>query len=349
MAAHAANGTQPDHAYDFGGGPAEWSIWYTQYLTRATGQSAKTLELYQQVLECVSRGQLAPTVIQDLLPGFAQARGTEYTTKLAELSSRFFRGLVEIGTVYSREQAELIMPEVPLPQIPPPQLDTTDPVKWFEQLTEYVGHLNARAVKAYQSHLERVAAGEATTAQLQQATSDYHARRLPEHLRQVGQLYFELLNGLNDVRIAYEKDFLAGVLASAKHAGQEIPFVLNLTAPLGETASASLSLSNTRQQRSLIRCTVTAIRRADGVGPAFAPKVTITPEALELAPGQDGSLRLSLQLDADDFTADALYIGAVHLTGHGEPRLEVPLQITATPITATQTTVSEHTTGQATQ
>jgi hypothetical protein len=120
--------------------------------------------------------------------------------------------------------------------------------------------------------------------------------------------------------------------------------VLNLLAPLGGTASASLSLANTQEERSLIRCTVTTIRRADGVGPAFAPKVTITPEALELGPGEEGSLRLSVQLEEGAYTPDALYIGAVHLMGHGEPRLEVPLQITAThAVPAAARTVSKGT------
>ena len=54
---------------------AEWSSAYTDYLRRASGQSASTLDLYQQVTEHIARGQLAPTAAQDMLPGFVQARG----------------------------------------------------------------------------------------------------------------------------------------------------------------------------------------------------------------------------------------------------------------------------------
>jgi hypothetical protein len=339
VAVHAVSGgrqdTAQDKARDFGNGAAEWYSWYTQYLTRATGQSARTLELYQEVLECVRRGALAPTALHTLSTGFAQARGTDYAAKLAEVGFRFLRGLMEIGGAYAREQAELAIPGAALPPIKPPQFDAADPMRWFGQLAEYASELNARAVKAYQAQLERVAGGQTTPTQLHQAASDYAARRLPDHLRQAGRLYFDLLNDLNDLRGRYEEEYLAGVLASADRQTNDAAFVLHLVAPLGGTASASLALTNTRETRAVIRCSVTDVRRADGVGPTFAPKITITPEALELKPGAEGSVRLSLELDPADYDADALYVGAVFVTGHGEPRLEVPLRITATqPATA---------------
>ncbi len=330
MAAHAASASQHDQTYDLGGGSAEWAAWYAQYLTRSTSQSAKSLELFQQVLECVARGQLAPSALQDLLPGFAQARGAEHANKLTALSSRFFSGLVQIGTLFLQEQAELVTPGIPTSEASPPQFDATDPVKWFQQLTDYAGQLSARAAKIYQSHLERAAAGDTAPSQLQQATSDYFARRLPVHLRKIGKLYFDLLNGLNEVLTSYQRDYLSSVLANANRGDKEAPFVLNLSAALNETASASLSLANTNPERAIIRCSVSDVRRADGVGPAFAPKVTITPDSLELASGEEGILRLSLLLDESDYDVDALYVGAVHVTGHGEPRIEVPLRIIAT-------------------
>ena len=122
------------------------------------------------------------------------------------------------------------------------------------------------------------------------------------------------------------------MLATVNGADQEAVFALKLTAPLGETASASMSLSNTQNDRAVIRCTPADVRRADGVGPAFVPKITLTPEALELGPGEEGSLRLSLRLDEAEYDADALYVGAVYITGHQESRIEVPLRITATKV-----------------
>jgi hypothetical protein len=329
VAAHAVNGGWPNHTADAAAG-AEWSIWYTEYLTRSTTQSAQTLELFQEVLQRVSRGQLSPTAMQELLPKFSQTRSAEYAVRFAGLSSRFFTGLLQIGTVYSREQVEILTPGSSAEEIPPPKFDTTDPVRWFQQLSQYASDLNSRAARAYQSHLDRTAAGERDSGHLQQAAADYLAHRLPEHLREIGRLYFELLSGLGDLRAGYEKDYLDAVLASADPSNKDGVFELRLSAAMGETASATLSLSNTRGERAIIRCTAGDVRRLDGVGRAFVPKITLTPDALELGPGEEGSLRLSLRLDEAEFDADALYGGTVYITGHEESRIEVPIRITAT-------------------
>jgi hypothetical protein len=79
-----------------------------------------------------------------------------------------------------------------------------------------------------------------------------------------------------------------------------------------------------------VRCHVSDVRRADGVDPAFAPDVTFSPEPLELGPGEEARLLLTLRLDEASFVPDAPYVATLHITGHGEPRLEVPLRITAT-------------------
>ena len=142
---------------------------------------------------------------------------------------------------------------------------------------------------------------------------------------------FDVLNGLNDLRTGYEEEFLTEVLAAVEGHGQGEPFVLNLTAASGETASASLALSNTKDEPTVIRCRTSEVRRADGVDPAFAPKITITPESLNLQPGEEASVTLSLKLDEGDFAVGVVYVGTLQITSHGEPSFEVPLRINATP------------------
>jgi hypothetical protein len=81
---------------------------------------------------------------------------------------------------------------------------------------------------------------------------------------------------------------------------------------------------------------VTDVRRADGVGPAFAPDVSFAPAALELAPGEEASVALTLRLDERNYAPNALYVGTLQITGSGDPRLEVPLRIMANePVTTT--------------
>jgi hypothetical protein len=209
-------------------------------------------------------------------------------------------------------------------------MNVADPVQWYQQLNDYAVKLNARAVKGYQLLLQRVAAGEVSPAQLQNVSSSYGEQHLPQHFRRLSILFFDLLNSLNDLYTSYQEEFLNGVLDSVNRSDQEAPFLLNLSAPLGETASASVLLTNTTNEPTIIRCMATDIRRADGVGPAFTPQITLAPDSLNLQPGEEGNLAVLLRLDSDSFDTDVLYVGTLQITGHGEPRFEIPLRIRAT-------------------
>jgi len=310
------------------GSPTEWSALYSQYLTRSAAQSAKTLKLYQETMECVALGKLSPTVFQEHLPRFAQARGAEYVTRLSELGARFLSGLVRIGAknidLRATDQSTGVEPDIPLPHF-----DPSNPAQWFQQLAEYAGQLNARALKTYRAQLDQVGAGQATPSEIQQATSDYLANQLPLYLQQAGQLYLDLLDGMNEIRARYEEDYFLSILATTREPETEPPAVLNLTGPQGGTVSASLTVANTTPQRTTIRYTVTDVRRADGQGPAFAPKIAFVPEKLDLESGQEGTLQLTLQLDSGAYDADTLHVGSLHLTGEGNLHVEVKLRITA--------------------
>ena len=332
MPERTANWNQPGNTNAAGEPAGEWPALYAQFMLRAAGQSTRTSTLYQAIMDCVARGELPPTVFQDMAPAFIQARGPAYSQQLAEVSSRYFGGLVALN--HAAVQALLtstVAAADPAPPLPSPKLDPTDPIRWYQQLTEYAGQLAAHTASAYRALLERVAAGELAPSEVQAASSAYLAQRLPEQLNQLSSLSFDLLNGLNDLRAGNEEAFLAAVLATAQKPGQEAPPALNLVAPLGGNTATSLVLSNTRPEPATIRCTVTDLRRADGVGPAFAPKLVVVPDDLLIPPGGQGTLVLSLRLDADHFTPNVLYVGTVHIEREGEPRLELPLRVTATP------------------
>jgi hypothetical protein len=327
--AERATGTNSFSAGASGVGPADWSTSYSQYLAGSAAQSAKTLKLYQEAMELVAQGKLSPTVFQEHLPRFAQARGTEYVTRLSELGARFLSGLMGISAKSIDLQGAEASTGVFESDLPPPHFDPSDPARWFQQLAEYAGQLSARALKAYRTQLDRVSAGKATPSEIQQTTSDYLANQLPLYLQQAGQQYLDLLKGINEIRARYEDDYFRSILATAGEHEIEPPVVLNLTGPQGGTAAASLTVANTTPQRTTIRYTVTDIRRADGQGPAFAAKITIAPEGLELDSGEEGTLQLTLQLDGSDYDPDALHVGSLHLTGEGNLHVEVKLRITA--------------------
>lgn len=95
MAAAAADRSAADRSAEASAWAAEWSAWYGRYVARAAGQSERTAELYQGVVDAMSRGDLAPTALPDMLAAFTRARGTAYSERFAALAMRFFSRLVE--------------------------------------------------------------------------------------------------------------------------------------------------------------------------------------------------------------------------------------------------------------
>ena len=305
--------------------PGDWSTSYSHYLTRSAALSARTLKLYLETLERISQGRLTPTVFQDHFPRFAQAHAAEYSARLAETGARFLSELVRIGASLGQRNGA----EAPEPEVIPPRFDASNPVRWFEQLAEYAGQLNARAVRMYRAQLDSVASGEATPSEVQQNTSDYLARQLPEYLQRLTHVYFDLLNGWNDVRARYEENYFRSVLGEVRTEESEPPAALTLSGRSGETVSASVAVTNTAVERTRIGWRVTDVRRTDGVGKAFVPGVTIFPETLELEPEEEGTLTLSLLLDPSQYDPGALYTGMLYVTGSAGFQVEVQLRILA--------------------
>jgi hypothetical protein len=307
---------------------ADWANWYGQYLRATASQTDGTQALNQRVMECVARGEIAPKALQEMLGTFYRARGHIYNEKLAQLTMRFFADLVRNVTAYSNELTQVLIPGA-APAPAPPELAASDPTIWFQQLMDYCNHLSAHIARSYRALTERMASGQLGADQIQRSTAEHLERRLPDYLRQLGTAYFELLNGLNDLRAQSEQEFLSGVLATASETKAD-SFSIELVAPLGSTANASFSISNTRDGPAVIRCELANVRRRDGVGPAFVPNIEREPEQLELAPGQEARVMLALLLEETIYRAGAQYVGALHITGGGEPHVEIPLRITAT-------------------
>jgi hypothetical protein len=283
--------------------------------------------MYQQALEQVAGGKLSPSIFQDYFPSFAQSRGGEYSTRLAEIGAKFLSELVQLGSSIAVQPPSSNGDESAGPEVIPPRFDPGNPTRWFEQLAEYAGALNGRALNTYRAQLDRVASGQTTPSEVQQSTSEYLSRQLPDYLGRLTKACFEFLNGLNDVRGRYESDYFNGVLGSAKPNG-EPRITLNLSGLPGTTASASLSIANTTAQRSVVDYATTDLRRIDGQGPAVHPALTITPEHLSLEPDEEADVILSLNLDPDRYDPGAVYAGIVYISGGSDFRVEVQLRVT---------------------
>jgi hypothetical protein len=211
----------------------------------------------------------------------------------------------------------------------PPQFDSSNPARWYEQIAEYAGQLNARAIKAYRAQLDRVAAGETTPSEIQQQTAEQMAQQLPGYLERMTQLYFDLLNGLNDVRATYEETYFRGLLASAKPDGGDTSVTITLAGPVGTHAAASLSVTNTSGQRAQIGHQIGDVRRVDGAGPSLIPVMAFAPEPLELDADEEGTLTISVWLDHEQYDTGVLYTGKLYLTGASDVPLGLELRILA--------------------
>jgi hypothetical protein len=225
--------------------------------------SVRTFDLFSQVLNCASRGQLTPATIDVTLREFAIARGSEYTNSLTRVAEEFVNGLIAA--------------------------------------------VNGRS--------ERTGPTEATG---------------PPHelLARITRLYFELLTRFTDLQTTQIDDCLRTLLdAAGAGAGSG---ALALRAPLGGTAASSLIVENSGSEPLLVSCLATAVRRADGVGPAFVPAIALTPLEDTVRPGEELRVTTALSLDPGVYEPDVLYIGALRLMRQQSLHFEVPLHITAT-------------------
>jgi hypothetical protein len=287
--------------------------------------------LYQLALERVAQGKLPPTVFQDHFPAFAVVHAAEFTNRFAEVGSRFLSNLVHLGSSFPQQTGSSHAAEGQ-PEINLPQFDPSNPARWYEQVAQYAGQLNARAVKAYRSQLDRVAAGETTPSEVQQQTAEQMAQQLPDYMQRMTQLYFNLLNELNEVRASYEEAYFRGLLATAKSDNGDQGITLTLSGAAKTTATASLAVTNTTGQRTRIGHQVSDVRRVDGIGPSFIPAITFVPEDLEIDPGVEATIAISLTLDAEKYDVDHVYNGALLLTGGSDVPLRVELRILASSV-----------------
>jgi hypothetical protein len=309
--------------------PSDWSKSYSQFLARTAGHASRTLQLYQEVLACVAQGRLPATVFEEYYPSFIKANGSAYIERLTALGGEFLSSLTQLNNSGSATRGEIDG------EVTAPVFELGNPARWFEQYAEYAGQLNARAVKAYRRQLDRVAMGEITPEQVQQRVVDQMSHQLPEQMQRVGQLYFATIDRLNEIRARYEEEYFLGILALVQRQEQDFLITLALSGPLGGLAFASFGVTNSTSAKTPIHYVVTEIRRLDGVGAAFAPAIAITPEVLELAPGEEQTISVSLQIVPERYELDTPYTGFLYVTGDGDLRVEMRLRIVATQVAET--------------
>jgi hypothetical protein len=285
------------------------------YLLRTTALAARTAHLYEQLLGCVARRQLAPGTLQSSLTRHVRANAEGCGERVTAAAARLLTGLASCALLPAADDE------------PAPAIDPSDVAASIERLREYAAQRNARAMDSWQSQLAEVAAGTLTPYRFGRAISRQHEQAIAGELSRLAGLWFEFLADVEEARARLADGYLLAELRHAAPIGFDAG-VVELAGPLDTTVTAVLSLENTRPERARVRCSVGDVRRADGVGPAFAPDIILMPPAAVLEQHDAMSLRLSLRLDPSVYEAGVPYIGALQLVQATEPVVDLPLRIT---------------------
>lgn len=312
---------------------AAWAARYREYLERATARAVRAQDLNREVTRRVAGGELAPSTLESQLNAFLAANSVSYSHRLSGMTMRFLTGLIQTGTTYSYELVEAVVPgAVERPDAVAPEFDPAEWADWFTRLTEFAAGENSRVTAMLRTVMDQVASGDLAPTEVEEVSSVFHTERVPESTSRLVGLYLDLLSGLDEVHARFGEDYLRIVLGDLPgEAVAPSDDTVEFEAPLGETTSIRLGVSNDDLGPAAVRCTLTEVRRADGVGPAFEPVFTTTPERFELAPGAEATVELTLAADAHRFEPGALYVGVFRVASHTRTLLELPLRIRVTP------------------
>lgn len=309
---------------------AAWSARYREYLERSMARAARAQDLNREVIRQVAAGQLAPGTIESQLSTFAATRAASYSQRLANITMAFLVGLIQMGSTYSHELMQAVLPGAPSgPEVVAPDFDPAKSADWFRDLTVFAAAENAHITAMLRTVMEKVAGGELAPADVDQLSAEFHAGHLRGSTSRLVELYLDLLTGLEEAHASFSEEYLRALMGTATGEVAQPGSAVEIDALLGEATSVRFAVTNTELEPATVACTLSEIRRADGVGPAFDPIVHTTPGRLELAPGAEGTVQLTIHADADHFQPEVLYDGVFRVASPTRALLELPLRIRA--------------------
>jgi hypothetical protein len=326
---HAAgDGLRPGDA----GAAAEWATRYRDYVERSIARASRTQDLNRDLIKRVASGELAPWTIESHYATFAATHAAAYAQRMAEVTMTYLAGLVQMGSTYSYELVEAVLPgAATLPEMPPPSFDPSSSADWFADLTTFAAAENRRVTEMLRRLMEKVAMGELTPANVEEVSSRFHSEHVPASTSRLVELYLDLLTGLEEVHGSFGEQYLRTIPGLAPATGAPSGRGVEVVAALGQSVSVRFAVANTDLEPAAVRCSLTGVRRADGVGPAFDPIVGIRPEQLDLPAGSEEVVELTVHTDGTHFQAGSAYEGVFRVANDSRTLLELPLTIHVTP------------------
>ena len=276
----------------FSGAAEETAMACARALLRTSVSSAHALHLNDQLISCVARRQVSPESFQRSLTRFSLAHGAALGAESARAAEDFIAGL----------SASAFLP-----------------------LGD--GETSTAAIEAYFARLAAVARGETTPNELRRSTSSRLNAAVADELSRAANVWFDFLGTLDEQRGRFAEEYLMTVLRSVDPLGFHGD-VVEIAGPLNTTVATVVTFDTAAIDHAVLRCNVSDVRRADGVGPAFTPQLVLTPDEIVLERAHDAEMSLSLWLDDAIYDRGSPYVGALHVTRDGAPGLEIPLRIT---------------------
>jgi hypothetical protein len=236
--------------------------------------------------------------------------------------------------------------------------DFQDIGQWFQNLATRSIADQMRAAQRYAELLQRLGRGELFAQSVRDEYLRFVREETTEYARNLAALSLNYYQALDTLGRTYNDRFFDQVLGArpnerpqpavaeatapdtARHAAVPRQVELALHAPLGAVATRSFVLENKQAEPAEISFLV-----SDFVGPAgtepFRAALQFEPSRFSIAPGEERSVTLRLDLPADQFAPGQRYTATVLVRGYDD--LELMLHIWVDPPAPSATETGEST------
>jgi hypothetical protein len=303
-----------------------WLARFTQYVDGSAERVRRTTELNRSLTKRVADGSLPPVVVESRLAAFVGQNAEAHANEMTRLAMHFLSSLVEVNAGYVREVVESMTPDGPTTDTcEAPMFDPADDVDWYDRLDQYAA--------AQRSLLDGLIRSATASAVVPERPRNASQDRSSPAVRRMADVFLDLITRLDEINTGYAHRYLEDVLA-LPGPSERSEAQATAVAALGDTATVRFAVSNNTESTAIVRCVVTDLRRDDGVGPAFVPAATITPNRFSLRSGGEETVTLSIALEAPAFVQGPVYSGGIHIMGVGDTVVDIPLRVRASEPTA---------------
>ena len=295
---------------DFSLAQAATSAACAKYLLHSALDATELLHRYQQLMGAVARRQVSPAVVEQHL-----ARAAHATTAFDD-AERAIRTFVDAFTrVCCLPNAAAATDVVALPDELDEHMDALIIMRHQRAASAFTAQIAALAEPTVSAGARRRALTRSENASANQLISDAAAQ------------WFTVLSAISGAQSRALIPALLAALREAQPAGYD-GHVIELAGDLSSRLTTSLTIDNERDSETSVRCAASNVRRADGIGPAFAPPVIVTPDVMRLNAGQTGAIEIAVDLNARQFAVGTSYVGALRVSHEDGTTVDIPLRIT---------------------